>query len=203
MRRSNDVFVGSRHISKQGCLFTVVRYNHFEDVVVEFNDSHRYRASFNSQHIKGGNIKNPFHPTVYGKGYIGSGKYLPKDSPLGYRKWKQMLERCYCPKRLAYATSYQDCEVCEEWLNFQNFANWFYSKPIHQQQYDLDKDLFGGEMKLYSPTTCTLLPRGINRALARSYSSKEKKLKTIRGLTSQLAMFVDLNAYEALMALRY
>lgn len=40
---------------------------------------------------------------------------------LFYRKWKNMLERCYYPKELVKHPTYQGCVVCDEWIYFSNF----------------------------------------------------------------------------------
>ena len=71
-----------------------------------------------------GCVSNPMKRTVYGKGYLGVGKYSPSSETRAYKLWKNMLERVYCLNVRYTRMSYKDVEVCEEWHNFQNFAEW-------------------------------------------------------------------------------
>lgn len=74
-----------------------------------------------------------------------------------------MLRRCYDKEFQLKNKSYQGCTVCEEWHNFQNFAEWFY-----QNYFDgacLDKDLLCCGNKTYSPDKCCLITRSLNSFL--------------------------------------
>lgn len=110
--------------------------------------------------IKKGQVKDPYTPSVYGVGFIGSGEHSPsinrKLTP-AYMSWHRMMERCYCVKKLEEKPSYKGCTVCDEWHNFQNFAEW-YSKhmPTEPEKNSLDKDILSGKQrgKVYSPETC-------------------------------------------------
>ena len=79
-----------------------------------------------------------------------------------------MIERCYDPYRINKDIAYKDVYVCDEWLNFQNFAEWYLSQPNCNFDFDLDKDLLGSGSKIYSPSTCTLLPPAINALITTS-----------------------------------
>jgi hypothetical protein len=86
-------------------------------------------------------------------------KYKRKQT-ISYKKWIKMLWRC----RSGNHTAYVDCEVCNEWKDFQKFSEWFYSKydPETMNKWDLDKDLLIKGNKIYSPETCCLIPHYIN-----------------------------------------
>ena len=58
-----------------------------------------------------------------------------------YKKWREMLARCYCEKYQTKKPSYLGCTVSEEWHNFQVFAEWFYSNFNGSNNCELDKDL--------------------------------------------------------------
>ena len=86
---------------------------------------------------------------------------------MAYSRWGSMLERCYSKNKMLRHPSYKDVTVCEEWLNFQNFAEWYentFPKHIKDIKFHLDKDLLqqGIEDKIYSPNTCIWLPQKIN-----------------------------------------
>lgn len=79
--------------------------------------------------------------------------------------WRSMKARCYST---GYP-SYEGCTVCDEWmLDYKTFANWFIDNLYNcgYEMLELDKDLFSGERKIYSPETCCLLPKRINIVLA-------------------------------------
>ena len=88
-------------------------------------------------------------------GIIGEGIYVSRINSIRtkeYVAWDAMLQRCYDDKLHKRHPSYKDCTVCEEWLNFQNFAKWFNDNNIDGCQ--LDKDLLIKGNKIYSPETC-------------------------------------------------
>ena len=75
-----------------------------------------------------------------------------------------MLERCYDPNYKEKYPSYIGCRVCDEWLNFQNFAEWFENNyyEVDGEKIHLDKDILIKGNKIYSPKTCLLVPQRIN-----------------------------------------
>ena len=116
--KAGDVFT-----TKQGCKLKVIEYHNTKNILVEFQDNYKYRTTTSSHRIFRGGMKNPFHPSLFGVGFVGIGKHLAsingKDSPL-YITWRNMLSRCYNPKYQETRPSYKGCEVCREWHNFQN-----------------------------------------------------------------------------------
>lgn len=72
-----------------------------------------------------------------------------------------MLLRCYVKAERHLA--YEDAKVCEEWLNFKVFAEWYdehYYKIKESLQ--IDKDVKYPGNTIYSPQTCILIPQKIN-----------------------------------------
>lgn len=49
---------------------TIVEYNGYDDIVVQFNDKYKCKVHSKMCHFNSGNIKNPYTPNVYGKGCI-------------------------------------------------------------------------------------------------------------------------------------
>lgn len=87
-----------------------------------------------------------------------------------YRKWKNMLYRCYSPKHHSKEPAYKDCTVCDEWLTFSNFKHWMEKQDWEGS--DLDKDLLVRDNKVYSPETCCFLRSYINRFLQCKQASR-------------------------------
>lgn len=82
-----------------------------------------------------------------------------------YRAWHHMLTRCYDEKTQAISPTYIGCSITEDWHDFQDFADWFYSHPYSGLGYQLDKDLLVTGNKVYSPETCCFVPQEINLLL--------------------------------------
>lgn len=124
-------------------------------------------------HIKNGQIKFPYYKSVYGVGYYGDGKYKSRvngKKTKVYVVWKHMLMRCYDVKFQQKYPTYVGVIVCEEWHNFQNFAEWFDKHYI--EGYDLDKDLLSEpNSKIYSPNTCLFVPHALNTFLTNRQSN--------------------------------
>lgn len=159
--------IGEENYNNFGTLMKIVEYNKCSDIIVEFQDEYKARVHTEYKNFKKGNVRNPYDKTLYNIGYIGNGKYKPsknrKDTK-AYKKWHKMLHRCYDPYYLNTHPTYRDCIVCEEWHNFQNFAEWFYKHyyECNGEKMCLDKDILIKGNKIYSPNTCMIVPERIN-----------------------------------------
>lgn len=146
----------------------IIRYGGRDDIDVMFLDEYKYVVT-NTQYcnFKTGQIKNPYDKSLYDVGFIGVGKYSSRNNKLKkptdeYEVWTGIMGRCYHDKE-KYPTYFGVSTVCEEWHNFQNFAEWF-----NENKYDVcgrlhvDKDILFPNSKIYSPETCLLVPQRIN-----------------------------------------
>lgn len=116
------------------------------------------------------NIKDEYRlrTLIYKKGYIGIGNFKSKvnnKNTKSYSCWYNMLTRCYSEKLRHKFPTYINCIVCEEWLNYQNFAKWFENNYI--EGFDLDKDILSTSTKIYSPQTCCFIPQSLNKLLTK------------------------------------
>lgn len=112
-------------------------------------------------------MKDLTKPSIYNIGYIGIGEYktsIDKKYTKAYLKWVGMLARCYNTIYHKTHPTYKDCSVCDEWLNFQNFAKWFNENYNSETMdgFQLDKDVMISNNKIYSPETCCFIPNEIN-----------------------------------------
>lgn len=80
-----------------------------------------------------------------------------------YITWKSMLCRGYDPIYKTKYPTYEDCTVCKEWLSFMVFKIWMTEQDWVGKE--LDKDLIVPGNKIYSPSTCCFLSRGLNGAI--------------------------------------
>ena len=169
---------GETNISNEGCVMKIIEYDNCEDIIVEFQDEHKYRTHTNYQAFKKGKCKNPFYPSVYGYGYLGVDKEgnVPKISELKdgkwcstweYNKWQKILQRCFDNKLKEKYPTYKDVTCCDRWLCFANFLE---DLEILKQEYNwdddiklnLDKDILHKNNKVYSLENCILVPDYIN-----------------------------------------
>ena len=119
------------------------------------------------QNFKKEEIKCPYEPRYFGKGYLGEGKYKvsengkPTDE---YDVWHGMLQRCYDPKLHEKYSTYKDCRVEDKWLNFQHMGEWIEENyyEIPGEKMCLDKDILEKGNKIYSRKTCIFVPERIN-----------------------------------------
>lgn len=119
---------GETYTTKDGYLIKIVEYRKYIDLVVEFQDEHKARVHTNLQACQIGSVRNPYHPYVYGVGYLGLNddgtKVVTqngKDDSEEYKTWHRMMERCYSETSLAKNPSYLNVKVCERWHCFKNF----------------------------------------------------------------------------------
>jgi len=172
---TSGLTIGQAIKTNSGWSGEVVYYNNCHDVGIKWQDGSV--SSHPAAHIKRGEIKPLYQPSVAGVGYFGDGRFTSKtkkgkesapDVILDY--WRRMIVRCYEPKEQAKpgGKSYIDVKVCPEWLNFQNFAEWALQQPNWDMKNDLDKDLLGTGL-WYSPEYCTFLPSEVNNFLSDQY----------------------------------
>jgi len=107
---------------------------------------------------------------VCGVGYYSKGKYSSRDGDKKsreYNRWCDMIKRCYRTNKSERLRSYEGCTVSDRFLNFQLFCLWGEKQVgFFDEGYHLDKDLLSYGNRVYSPTTCVLLPTEVNHFLS-------------------------------------
>lgn len=210
---SEDI-VGSFFISSSGTDCIVTNYKNSKKVTVRFLDSYEYEGIFTIYALRKGSVFNPYDKNVYGIGFCGSGNHAISEEgniTLAYRCWHGIMRRAYSEKSLKKSPTYQGCTVCEEWHNFQVFAEWYTKQEFYGFGYDLDKDLLSEGGKIYSPETCCLLPKSFNTMIIKkdkkkgaaqgvSFNKKAKKYQVTLGSggsKKNLGYFIELaDAYQ-------
>lgn len=145
----------------------IVDYTSRSNIIVEFQDNYKFRKRSTMQNFNRGGIKNPYDITVYGFGCVGVGKYEISDgvrfTPIN-QIWRNMIARCYYDKVKIKYPAYHNCEICEEWRNYQNFAQWYEDNyyVVDNETMEIDKDILHKGNKIYAPEYCVLVPSRIN-----------------------------------------
>lgn len=170
--------LGKTFINKDNCKFTIITYRSATDIDIQFEDgtilySRQYRDA------KLGTSKNPYHPSTYGRGYIGIGRHVTsingKDTKM-YTTWYAMFVRCYNESNPNTNPSYKHCSVSKKWYNFQVFGDWFEEnwKDHMDSSWDLDKDILIKGNKIYSSETCCFVPKEINTVFPKCNKARGK-----------------------------
>lgn len=171
---------GEQNVNNKGCLMKIKSYENYDNIYVEFQDKNKGVVHTNYARFKEGNVKNPFYPSVYGIGYIGIGKYKSsnkndnKKFTIQYSYWIDMIKRGYSNNLKNKRPTYENCKVCEEWHNFQNFGKWFDENyyEVENNRMELDKDILNKGNKTYSPNNCIFVPQFINTLFIKSNSKR-------------------------------
>ena len=139
--------IGQESKNNFGSLIRITGYRNYYDVDIYFPDYDWtfYNADYNS--FKRGKVKCPYEPRVFNVGYLGEGEYKSRENNKqvnSYRIWYGMIRRCYDENHRYNYITYDDCYVCGEWLNYQNFAEWYncnYYEISSGEQMHIDKDI--------------------------------------------------------------
>ena len=149
--------------------FKILKYNDSVNVEIQFLKT-GYETAVRLGDIKNGNVKDPYSPSVYGIGVLGT-KYpttingvLTKE----YMLWKSMLQRCYSDSYKKKKLTYEGCEVSDNFKSYEYFYEWC-NKQIgfSNKGWQLDKDLLVKGNKVYSESTCIFIPKEVNTLLTK------------------------------------
>lgn len=152
----------------------IIRYRNYSDMDILFDDGTIIK-NISTKHFNDGLIKNPNFKSVYGVGYVGEGIYKPRENKKSYNAWTNVLERCYSDKLKDKRKTYMECNLSDEWHNYQNFAKW-YEENLWDTNIctDVDKDILIKGNKLYSPDTCVLGRGQLNSLFIKCNSARGK-----------------------------
>ena len=98
--------------------------------------------------------------TYYGFGVNDMKMYHNGKMDKWFDVWHDMLKRCYSHKFQINNPTYIGCTVCDEWLIASNFKKFYDENYV--TGYELDKDLWIFNNKIYSPETCRFVPIQLN-----------------------------------------
>lgn len=158
----SDIIAGIKFKSNRCGEFLIIEYFSAKNVLIEFVET-KTKVTTSASHIRSGLIGDPYMKDVYGVGFIGRGIYSSTRDKEAYARWRNMMMRCYCNKYQQKNKAYIGCSVDVSWINFQNFAPWFYENyPDDGERYDLDKDIRNKGNRVYSKDNCKFATRKEN-----------------------------------------
>ena len=105
--------------------FKVLKYDDARNVEIRFLKT-GYETSATLGNIRNGEVKDPYIPSVYGVGIVGT-KYVYKISGVltkEYTLWCNMLKRCYSNNFKTKQPTYEGCEVSDKFKSYEYFYEW-------------------------------------------------------------------------------
>ena len=170
--------VGKIFKSKSSGDFKIVKYNNNRNVEIQFLRT-GFETSVHLVQVKNGSIKDPYLPSVYGIGVVGT-KYpisVNGRNIKEYDLWCNMLKRCYSDTLKKKYPTYEGCKCSENFKSYEYFYEWC-NKQIGfgNKDWHLDKDLLIKGNKVYSENTCIFIPAEINLVLVKRTTSRGKHL---------------------------
>lgn len=158
-----SIQVGDRFKTTQGFDVVITEYVDGYNITAKFEEPVPYEFKTYLSSLKTGSIKNKYHPSIYGVGYMGVGEYDFKSNKQAHSHFTSMFERCYDLVAMQKRQTYVDCVVREDWHDFQRFTSWC-TKQIGfgREKWQLDKDILVKGNKTYAPEFCCFVPSDIN-----------------------------------------
>jgi len=168
--KNNHPRIGEINYNFYGSPMIIVDYRNSIDIDVCIinimkNGKINYYIVYNRSYDKflKGCMKSPYDLSCCNTGYLGEG-YRPKDIPIIYRCWLQMINRSCSVNFKNLCNTYIKVTVDKRFHNFQNFIEWYYQNyyQFPNEMMSLDKDILIKNNKIYSPDTCIFVPQRIN-----------------------------------------
>ena len=158
--------------------FKILKYNDAYNVDVQFLKT-GFETSVELGNIRSGSIKDPYVPSVYNIGVLGT-KYPSRVNGVHtkeYKLWTGMLERCYSITLKNKYPTYKDCEVSENFKSYEYFYEWCHNQiGFDNKGWHLDKDLLIKGNKVYSEDSCVFILTEINLLLTKCTASRGEHL---------------------------
>ena len=173
MKYLNDISykdcVGKVCKSKYSGDFKIVKYSDTYDVEIHFINT-GFETVARLGDIKNGSVKDPYLPSVYGVGVLGT-KYPSRVNGVltkEYVLWCGMLRRCYSDAYKKRKPTYEGCEVSDKFKSYEYFYEWCNNQfGFNNKDWQLDKDLLIKGNKVYSESTCVFIHQEINKVLVK------------------------------------
>ena len=191
--------VGKVCKSKSSGDFKILKYNDTANVEIQFLNS-GYETVAQLGHIRNGNVKDPYSPSVFGVGVTGT-KYPVKINGVitkEYDLWHSMLRRCYSDTSKKKCPTYEGCEVSDNFKYYEYFYEWCHKQigfgvDGNGNSFQLDKDLLIKGNRVYSESTCVFLPAEINSLLVKCTASRGEHLIGVHWSKTNKAFVAQVN----------
>ena len=204
--------LGEEKLNNQGIKMKIIDYKNCDHIQVLLYDKNNTVVNATYNNFKKGTIKSKYVPTIFGVGYTGE-KYPisyrnvnrnKSYSTIEYDTWYQMLRRCYEEKTKNKCPTYKECLASENFHNFEFFYEWITSQENYEkwkngiengERWAIDKDILIMGNKLYSETTCCLVPPRVNTLIINN--SGRPQITNSSGFTGVSIVAAERKRYRA------
>lgn len=176
-RKDWNQYIGQEYDTNSCGKAIIVKAHSNKEIVIKYINTGNTSIVRYDNLVRGKCI-DPMAPIVYGKGYLGVGAYNSINCKSAYQLWANILQRCPITTGTHTKLPYQQCRVCNEWLNFQNFATWYIAN--YREGYQIDKDLIYKGNTIYSPETCCMIPMELNQFLVRRKTERNIAIGVVK-----------------------
>ena len=184
--------VGKTFNSNSFGKFTVLKYENYENVYIQFEQTGGVNIT-DLHRVRDGSVVDLLAKSNYNVGYIGYG-YDPKcaESRKLFKIWSGLVQRCFDPLWKTRHKCYELTTCSEDFLCAANFITWsksqlgYNSIDESDKPFALDKDILLKGNTIYSPDTCVFVPREINNLIL---SNRKVRGNLPIGVTSAEARF--------------
>lgn len=158
--KNREERIGIEFTTNEDYQVIVIDYITNKKVQVMFLDDYKYKMWTTWNHLKNGSLKNPFHKSVYGVGFLGLDEngIPPKTRINGvktreYQLWASMMERCCNDNYQKAHPTYKNTTVCDRWHCYSTFLqdlpkikDYELWRDNPQQKISLNKDIYYVEL---------------------------------------------------------
>lgn len=183
-----NIEVGKSYTYPNGLTFIILKEDfslNRKAFEIEFEKTHTKKV-YSKTALEFGKCFDYNSPSLLNKGVIGenmTNQFSNISQYKFYHIWSDILNRCYNLNKSDYIYyGAQGVKVCEDWLYLENFYNWYIKQDgYNKDNYQIDKDLIAlanhkDESKVYSPETCLLIPKELNRFFI-TYKDKNSNIR--------------------------
>lgn len=198
--------IGEIRKNNFGTKMKIIKYKEYNNILVEFQDEYKTIVKTRYDAFNDGRVRNPYDKQVFGVACYGFDRRDKNNNIVeetSYHKWEDMIKRCYSDYK---RKTYIGCSVCNEWLCYKNFKEWYNENYwcVEKDKMCLDKDILVKGNKIYSPETCVIVPNRINVLFIKSnktrgkfpigvsYHNKKKKYTSncyVKGTSYEIGLF--------------
>ena len=187
--------VGKVCKSKSSGDFKILKYNDTANVEIQFMKT-GFETVVRLVNIKSGSVKDPYLPSVFGVGIVGTKYLITVDGvkTKEYALWYGMLARCYSDAFKKKNPTYEGCEASENFKSYEHFYEWCHKQiGFGNKGWHLDKDLLIKGNKVYSEDSCIFIPKEVNTLLTKSEVSRGEYLIGVHWSKSNKAFVAQVN----------
>lgn len=135
---NKEIQVGDTFPTQHGETVTVLFVGNNGKFLVEFNDEEKYQCFVEREELLSGYLKSPYGRYYHNIGCLGDGEYKIGYESSEQRESLEFIAWLHLLTQVSMATV-DGNPFRVEWLNFQNFAEWYINSDFYGFGYELNE----------------------------------------------------------------